>query len=116
MPLVMPLTDRISQASAGAQSYRWNVNSYGGGYEQRTPDGINYQTRTWTVGFEDLNATELQTVMTFLDNAGTGQYFTWTPPGYAVALKWVLEGEISINAKSGNLYVITFNCRQVYDL
>ena len=115
MPLTLPLLTKISQSSAGATSYNWSVAKLGDGYEQRVPAGINYQTRKWTVTFDNLTASEFTTMTTFLDNAGQGQYFTWTPPGYAVSLKWVLDGDVTINVKSGNLYSVTFPARQVYD-
>lgn len=116
MPQTMPLTNKISQSSGGSTSYRLNVAQFGDGYSQRTPDGINYIQRKWTVAWDNLTASELTTVQTFLDIIGDGQYFTWQPPGLGASLKWILDGETRIAAKSGNLYAVSFSCKQVYDL
>lgn len=116
MPIALPLTNKVSQASAGATTYRWNVARLGDGYEQRVPDGINYQMRKWTITYDNLSTNDFTTIQTFLDNAGQGQYFTWTPPGYAVSLKWVLDGDVNVNVKSGNIYTVSFPVRQVYDI
>ena len=116
MPVAMPLTTKISQSSVGSTSYRWNVARLGDGYEQRVPDGINYQMRKWMVTFDNLTASEFTTMTTFLDTAGTGDFITWTPPGYVTQLKWVLDGEVSVNVKAGNLYAVSFPVRQVYDV
>lgn len=116
MTQAVPLTTKISQASSGTTSFRLNIAQFGDGYSQRTPDGINYTMRKWVLIWDNLTSTELITVQTFIDTVGNGQYFTWTPPGFSTALKWILEGETRFSAKSGNLYGVQCNIKQVYDL
>lgn len=116
MAQTLPLLTKISQATAGSTTYRWKVAQFGGGYSQRTPDGINYQGRKYSIVYDNLTAAELTTMITFFDHIGTGAYFNWTPPGYAVPLKWVLDGGVNISARSGDLYNIVFSCKQTFDL
>lgn len=116
MAQTLPLQNKISQSSAGGTSYKILVTQFGDGYSQRVPDGINYTHRRWTVLYENITAAELTTLNTFVDTVGNGQYFLWQPPGIAVTLKWILDGEVRFTARSGNLYSVSLTANQVYDL
>lgn len=116
MPSALPLLNKISQTSQGNTSFRLNVAQFGDSYSQRVPDGINYTQRKWTINYENLTATELQTVQTFVETVGGGAYFTWQPPGVLATLKWVLDGEVSVTALSGNVWTVSLTCKQVYDI
>jgi len=116
MPQALPLQDKVSQTASSSTTYRLNVAQFGDGYSQRTPDGINYIQRKWTISYDNLSVTDYTTVSTFVDTVGNGQYFTWQPPGIASSLKWILDGAVTMTPKSGNLYSVSFGIRQVYDL
>ena len=114
--LTLPLTAKVSQMTSGSTGYRWNTAKFGNGYEQRVPDGINYQQRKYTVTYDNIGTTDFNTVQAFCNSAGTGQYFTWTPPGESVSMKWVIDGEVTVSVRSGNVFTISIPIRQVYDL
>ena len=116
MPRALPLTTKISQSSAGATKFRLNISQFGDGYSQRTPDGINYQTKSWTINYENITTAELTTIRTFINKVGDGEYFTWTPPDESTSLKWILTGDVKLIAHSGNVWSVSLQIQQVFDL
>lgn len=115
MPEALPLTSKISQSSSSTTEYKTLKLSFGNGYEQRTPDGINNSIIKYTIVYSNLEAIDRNTVWTFLNKVKSTDWFTYTPPG-GTSLKWVVDGVIQENPTSGNLYTISFSIRQVYDL
>jgi len=116
MPQTLPLTNKISQASAGSTSFKWNEAKFGDGYSQRVPDGINYTKRKWSIVYDNIDVNDFTTIQTFVDTVGDGQYFTWQPPGINTSLKWILDGDVKFSQRSGNIWSVSFGILQVYDL
>lgn len=116
MPAALPLTAYISQASSASRNYRTLTIKYGNGYEQRAQDGINSIEDTWKVQWSNLSAANFATLTAAFDTAAGTDYFTWTAPGDSTSKKWVLTGQMSKTAKSGNLYEVAATLRQVFDL
>lgn len=110
------LTDKISESSSRSTKYRVITSSFGDGYSQRTPDGINTRVDTWTLVWDNLDATDKATLETFIDSVGTWSYFTWTPYGESTAKKFVFTGDTSFTAKSGNVFSYQATATQVFDL
>ncbi|WP_337261182.1 MULTISPECIES: phage tail protein [unclassified Serratia (in: enterobacteria)] len=55
------------------------VVSFGDGYEQRSPDGINNQLRSYSLQFSG-SAEDVRTIDQFLTEHGGAQAFSWLPP------------------------------------
>lgn len=116
MPAAMPLTSKISQSSTRTRTYRINAVKYGNGYEQRSPDGINFIEDKWTINWENISSSDYSTLQTALDAAGGWDYFTWTAFGDSTSKKWVQDGPVSLTPVSGNFYSVSCPFRQVFDL
>jgi phage-related protein len=70
--------------------------TFGDGYVQTAPDGINPAKILWNISFVGLsnaNANELEALIVSL-NATTSQYLQWTAPDGEYG-DWLLEGNIN---------------------
>jgi phage-related protein len=114
MPAALPLTTRISQGSTRKRINRVLTASFGDGYSQEAPDGINSIVDEWSVSFENLSSSERAVLWAVLDAVGSWDYLTWTPPG-DTAKKWkVTKDGVSEMPVSGEMYTVSFSLRQVF--
>lgn len=54
--------------------------SFGDGYTQEAPDGLNYNLYTWNLSWDALTPAEKTTIENFLIARGGYQSFNWTDP------------------------------------
>lgn len=89
--------------------------SFGDGYAQRAADGINTLNDRYDLTWENIDRSEAETILAFLEARGGYESFTWTPPGGATALKWTCEtwGRQHINAVLDTVTATFIRC---YDL
>lgn len=81
---------------------------FGDGYSQRVADGINTQTRMWSLRFQG-GAARLDPVESFLQAEGGITSFNWTPP-VGSAGKWVCsEWSRSISGYNKEVLTATFS-------
>lgn len=62
-----------------------------GGYELRTPRGLNHMLETWDVALDAVPRTQAAAIETFLRLHGGVDWFWWTTPNDAGPKKWVCE-------------------------
>src|ERR1051325_8958521 len=106
----------IDQSSSRSTQRNMNVVSFGGGYEQSMPMGINYRRDIWNIVLTGLNVNERNTIIAFLDAVSNGDVITWQSPYDSVTKRYRLTGDWSITDVGGNIYSITCMLRQVYDI
>lgn len=106
----------VSQSSSRTTSNDIIKVSLGNGYEQRTPNGINYQRDHWSITWDGMNSTERDTVVSFIQAISDGSVATWTSPFDASSKKFVLDGDWTLSDSGGNVYTITATFRQVFDV
>ena len=98
------------QGLTGRSKPRLRKATFGDGYEQTTPDGINYMEKEYTLNFSLINQATYAAILAFLD-AQAGAAFDWTPPN-GTAARWVCE---SWDDKAdGVTYGVTATFRRVY--
>ena len=114
----LALASSVSQKSQKTTLFRTLEMKFGNGYGQRTADGYNDTVDTWKIEYSPLNGTDRATVWTFLNTVKSTSYFTWTAPGDSVEKKWIVDPTVmpSEQALAGDVYVITFQAKQVFDL
>lgn len=61
--------------------------SFGDGYSQRAPKGINNITYTWSVTFVNRPYAEANAIEDFFIDKGGWAHFLWTPPDEVVQYK-----------------------------
>ena len=104
-----------SQSSNQSRKFRSLIAQFGDGYSQIAPDGINYQSDTWQLVYENLNQTDTNTVRNFFDTNGPFTSFTWTAPGDSSAKTWRMTPDgYSVVALSGSIYTINVTIMQVF--
>lgn len=64
---------------------------FGDGYRQRAADGLNHIVRHYTFVWEFIAATEADTIDGFLTACGGVKAFLYTPPGEAVARRFICQ-------------------------
>jgi phage-related protein len=50
---------------------------FGSGFEQRRPDGLNHQLRTWSRSISGIDPVVAEEIVTFLRARGGAESFTW---------------------------------------
>lgn len=105
----------IDQSSSRSTERNMNTVSFGGGYEQSVPMGINYKRDKWNIVWTGLTTTERNTIVAFLDVVSNGQVISWQSPYDSGSKNYRLDGEWSIADGGGNIYTIQCSLRQVYD-
>lgn len=111
--VAMPVTNKISIVSDLEVKFRKLSVSYGDGYEQTAPDGINNTFDVWNLTWGGLSSTERNTVMTALRSVGTWGTLTWTPCDETVQKKYQIEGSIK-STREGAFYRVSCQVKQVF--
>jgi phage-related protein len=88
--------------------------TFGDGYEQRQPDGINVFTDVWSMAFNNISPTDAMSIDTFLSGLGGTQYFLWTPPSGTEGKYICKEWSRTINTANSQSVTATF--KRVFDL
>lgn len=112
----LPLTSRLTQESRRTRKYRTLSAQFGDGYSQRAADGLNSIVDSWQIVYSTVTATEANTIRSFCDSVGNWDSFTWTAPGEASSKKWRIKSDVQESSVSGNLFSISFEIEQVFDL
>jgi phage-related protein len=112
----LPTTPSPSQSSAKTTEFRVTRVKLGNGYEQRSIDGLNATRDSWTLVYENISLSNLQTMTTFFDGLGGATYFTWTAFGDASSSNWITNGNYTIQVTSGTTYTLSVPITQVFDL
>jgi len=112
----LPLINKIAQTSS--HKIRENVIgvSYGNGYEQRTVVGENQQADSWSLNYLVLDEVEREVLLSFWRDKGNHDSFTWTAFGDLFEKTWLISGNYSETALSGELFKVAFSIIQVFEL
>ena len=89
-------------------------NSFGDGYEQTAPDGLNANPYAGTVNFKNLQLSEANAILYFIDTH-VGQVFYWTMPGENTPRKWAAKKGAS-RTWTGALMNISIPLTERFDL
>jgi phage-related protein len=115
--LEMPLITKVSQASRKTRCNRILASQFGQGFGQFAKDGYNSQFDKWQIVFDNLNSTDRATLNTFYETVGSDVWFSYTANGDSASKKWRIDKDTFKEAPlSGNLYSISFNITQQFDL
>lgn len=81
----------ISFTSEVPITYRFNRVQFGGGYSQRSTDGLNTKSKNWNVVWEGITTTQANTLESFFDGLNGGvEAFLWTDPLTEVEKQYTL--------------------------
>ena len=116
MATPFPTSPQIDQSSSKTTTNDIIKVSLGNGYEQRTPNGINYIRDKWSVTWSGLNTSERDTIVAFIQAISDGSVATWTTPFDSSSKKFILEGDWSISDGGGAVYNIAASFKQVFDV
>ena len=115
MAAALPVTIQPNYAGLSRSTKtRILTNNFGGGYRQRSGDGLNMIMREYDVEWIGLNADINELVDHFEEREGY-QDFTWTPPDDDTEYKWTCEEwtRIQLGKRASTL---TAHFRQEFDL
>lgn len=88
--------------------------SYGDGYSQDMPAGINSNPEVWTLSFT-LTPDEGDRCMDFFNRQGGYLRFWWTPPRYVNASKFKTTGEYAKTETNAGYVTVTATFMQCFD-
>ena len=118
----LPLTQYIDHDNSTiSYSYRVLSAQFGDGYEQISPDGINNESRIWTVFYKNLPKSEFDYVIAFLRSLKGVEPILAIAPGEYTNTQWRLVKDslstsvtaIAHNDNSVIVRSITFSLRSV---
>lgn len=112
----MPLPDKILRESSKSVSFKTIKASYGDGYSQRAPDGLNYRKESWEVKWAALTKEEMLAVTTDLDSVGGHGVIIWVPCDDVVSKKFINSDSKYSVTRAGAMYSISISLEQVFDV
>jgi phage-related protein len=113
----LPLQTQIAQTTKFERGYRKREMRLGEGFSNRVQDGLNAIVWKGTVDYVNLSQANLTTLLTFIDGIGSWGYFDYTPNGSSTSCKFSVDAAgLSISTTGGQLFNVSFTCRQEYDL
>lgn len=111
----MPLTNKILISSSKTTDFRTIKMSFGDGYSQRAPNGINNRIDSWEVTWGALTFAELDTVETALSNIGGHNIIKWTPSGEYTEKFFINKNSSYSRTRTGNVFSVSCSLEQIYD-
>jgi len=98
--------------SSGDATLLVNKAQFGDGYAQRSPDGLNNRSSSYSLTFVG-DAAKISAIMAFLDARAGGEAFYWTPLLRAQSL-FTCE-KYTEPTKDGDVYTMTAQFDQTFD-
>ena len=86
---------------------------FGDGYEQNTPQGLNFKPEKWTLQFRFQSRADGDAMQDFLDSYGAYQAFTWRSPRGPNPIR-VLCQDWTDTSKPGAVFSLQATFRQVF--
>jgi phage-related protein len=115
--IALPLPEKILVDASKTTTFRTLRASFGDGYSQRAPDGINSRIDSWTLRWGALTPAELQVVEAALDSVGGYGVLLWTPIGETVQKKFVnTKATYSRTRVNSNAYTVSVTLDEVFDI
>lgn len=113
----LPIPGKIIQSAQKSVNFTTIVAQFGDGYMLRAGDGINDKTEKWSITYDNLESAERDTIWVFLDLVKMSAVIEWTAPGDLTSKNWIVdpESEITEQAKTGDIYTISFGLKRVFD-
>ena len=90
--------------------------SFGDGYTQRTPDGINNIQEIWSVQWDRLDTTSRDEIIDFFVARKGSESFNWTPPRQSLPKKFYCKDWSSTPVEGEGLFNIKAKFEQVFDI
>lgn len=109
----LPYPEMIDASAQRVRKQRIISAQFGDGYSQEIPDGVNSILDTWSISWQNLNATERLVVVSTLDSVGSTDVLTWTPPGSSTARAFKMTNQGFTETYIANLYNISLQLREV---
>jgi phage-related protein len=115
--ILLPLPEKILVDAAKTTTFRTLRASFGDGYSQRAPDGINARSDKWDIKWGALTLEELQIVEAALDSVGGHGILLWTPIGETVQKKFVnTKATYSRTRVNSTAYTVSVSLDEVFDI
>ena len=100
---------------SGSNKFRVLKSNFGDGYNQRAGDGINTKEKKYNLSWNNLEVSEINDIMNFLDGQAGYIAFNYTLPGDSVPQKFICEDYFE-TWQNGNLKGCSAIFELVYDL
>lgn len=106
----------VSISSTKTTNYRTLSMSFGNGYSQTAPDGINNQVDTWALSFTNMGLTDYNNLMAFFNTVGSSLPITWQSPVDSVAklFKVDIQTGVQTTVVAGNIFSVSTKLVQVF--
>lgn len=115
--LPLPYPEKILLSASKTRGYRDINISYGDGYGQVAPRGLNPSFDTWTVEWAGLDLVEKQFIETVLDLSGSWGILTWRPPKETLLKKFRMTSDgYTLSMVGRSSYKISCTLKQVFDI
>ncbi|MCM2537718.1 phage tail protein [Burkholderia glumae] len=98
--------------SSGSATMKVRKAQFGDGYAQRTADGLNNSSSTFSLQFVN-DAATIGAILAFLRAHGGATSFYWTPILWAAPALFTCE-TFSEPTRDGNIYTITATFEQTF--
>lgn len=111
----MPLLRKILTSSSKTTEFRTIKITFGDGYSQRAPSGINNRVDTWDITWGALSFDDANNLETTLNDIGGHNVVRWTPSGETSEKFFINKNASYSKTRIGNVFSISCSFEQVYD-
>lgn len=115
MAISLPLTERIELNPEKNVEFSTLKVSFGNGYEQRAPNGINYRREKYTINWVGLCEEDMITITDALDVAGGHGEFLWNPYDLGEKKFYNESGNYKVT-KRGDRYFVSVELKQCFSV
>lgn len=113
MATALPVTGKILDKSSKRVAFKDFSASFGDGYTQVAPAGLNPKNDVWEVMWGALTDSEVTTIENVLDTNGSWGVLTWTPCHENTQKKFKMTADGYTRTQIGNSGKYTISCTLV---
>ena len=114
MEVNLPYTEKLLKDYDVSISHSTLSSTFGDGYTQKVPEGLNSKKETWKLTWGGLLPGEKDSLLNVLDGVGVGDILLWIPLYESVEKRFKLAQNYTFSTKNFTHYSVTCSLERIY--